>query len=47
MKHLPNLICFAGLSAILYGLWTLYAPLMWVALGLVVCVAGIIRHRNK
>lgn len=47
MKHTPNIICLAGLSAIMYGLWTFYAPLMWLVLGMVICMAGIIRYRKK
>ena len=46
MKHLPNIICLTGLSAFLYGLWTLYAPLMWLALGLLIVVMGIFMYRK-
>ena len=46
-SQIPNIVCAAGIALITIGLWQVYPPLAALGGGSLLCVAGIILHRDQ
>ncbi len=46
MTITSQLICVTGTAAIGYGLWQIYPPLTWLAVGGFVCWMGVLMGRK-